>query len=141
VRRTALNLLARREHSVVELQHKLLRRGFALEQTTEVLAQLVAEDLLDNARYAEAYAHARVDKGYGPRRIDRELRERGVSESTVLATLAEFEDVWMKKLREAHRKRFGATLPSTLAEEARQARFLRQRGFTSEQIGCFFRSS
>ena len=139
LRRTALSLLARREHSVLELQHKLLRRGFSPEQTTAVLTQLVAEDLLNNARYAELYAHARVDKGYGPRRIDRELRERGVSESTVLTILAALEDVWMKKLREAHRKRFGGTLPTTLAEEARQVRFLRHRGFTSEQIKCFFR--
>lgn len=140
VREFALWLLARREHSVLELHHKLVRRGFESTQVTPVLEQLVTEDLLNDARYAEVYAHSRVDKGYGPLRIERELRERGVSEEIVSATLKHLNGVWMEKLTALHRKRFAAVSSDYIAEQARQIRFLRQRGYTLEQIRCLLRS-
>jgi regulatory protein len=140
VRELALRLLARREHSVLELHHKLIRRGFTATQIIPVLKQLVTEGLLSDARYAEVYAHQRVDKGYGPLRIESELRERGVAEEVVSATLEHFHGVWMEKLTALHRKRFAAVNFDHSAEQARQIRFLRQRGFTLEQIRCLLRS-
>jgi regulatory protein len=140
VREFALRLLARREHSVLELHHKLVRRGFTATQIIPVLKQLVTEELLSDARYAEVYAHQRVDKGYGPLRIESELRERGVAEEIVSATLEHFHEVWMEKLAALHRKRFAAVSSDHSAEQVRQIRFLRQRGFTLEQIRCLLRS-
>jgi len=140
IREFALRLLARREHSVLELHYKLVRRGFEATQITSVLEQLVTEELLNDARYAEMYAYSRVDKGYGPLRIERELRERGVSEEIVSATLKHLNGVWMEKLTALHRKRFVAVSSDHIAEQARQIRFLRQRGFTLEQIRCLLRS-
>jgi regulatory protein len=139
-REFALRLLARREHSVLELYHKLVRRGFEATEVTTLLEQLVTEELLSDARYAEVYAHNRVDKGYGPLRIERELRERGVSEEIVSTTLQHLNGVWMDKLTALHRKRFAAVSSDHIAEQARQIRFLRQRGFTLEQIRCLLRS-
>ena len=141
VRNIALNLLARREHSILELQHKLSRRGFAAAMIDVILEQLVAEDLLNEARYAEVYAYHRVDKGYGPLRIRQELRERGVENAIVADVLAELDDLWMKKLAQVQRKRFGESLPKSMSEQARQLRFLRHRGFTLEQIQCLFRKT
>jgi regulatory protein len=139
VRQVALGLLARREHSVLELHHKLSRRGFPSLLVEAVLAQLVAEDLLNETRYAEVYALSRADKGYGPLRIQRELQERGVSDVIVSAILAGLDEDWMPKLIQLHRKRFDAVRPREMAEEARQMRFLRQRGFTLEQIKTLFK--
>jgi regulatory protein len=104
-----------------------------------VLAQLVAEDLLNETRYAEVYALSRADKGYGPLRIQRELQERGVSDAIVSAILAGLDEDWMPKLIQLHRKRFDAVRPREMAEEGRQMRFLRQRGFTLEQIKTLFK--
>lgn len=139
VRRSALNLLARREHSTLELRHKLSQRGFAADLIAAVLEELVAENLLSDARYAEIYAHSRTDKGYGPRRIQQELRERGVAEEIIAVILAELDDFWMVKLSELHRKRFSGTRPRDIADQAKQTRFLLQRGFTPEQIQGLFR--
>ena len=136
-RQTALQLLARREHSTLELHHKLMRRGVPVPLIETVLGRLIEEDLLNDARYAEVYAHSRLDKGYGPIRIQRELRERGVSESVAADILAEFDDIWMRKLAQVHHKRFGGDLPSTAVERAQRMRFLRHRGFTLEQIKNF----
>jgi regulatory protein len=137
-RQVALGLLARREHSVLELNHKLLRRGFGSAEVEQVIEGLSAENLLSDVRFAEVYAHSRVDRGYGPLRIRRELRERGVSDDTVSGILTELDDDWSKHLVRVHHKRFGDRLPTNAAEKASQLRFLRHRGFTLEQIKRLF---
>lgn len=138
IRAKALELLARREHSRLELRQKLIQRGFPAESVGPVLDRLVAERLLDENRYAELYACARADKGYGPLRIARELRERGVPDDAVAATLAGLADDWLPKLRALHRKRFKAVAPTDAAGRMRQIRVLRQHGFTLDQIKHLF---
>lgn len=138
IRAKALELLARREHSRLELRQKLLQRGFPDEPVGLVLEQLAAERLLDEGRYAELYACARADKGYGPLRISRELRERGVPEEIVTATLVALEDDWSAKLHDLHRKRFKSHRPADAAGRMQQTRVLRQHGFTLDQIKQFF---
>ena len=134
IRAKALELLARREHTRLELRQKLFQRGFAADRIEPVLDQLVEERLLDEARFAELYAGARADKGYGPLRVARELRERGVAEDVVAATLAMLEGDWLPKLRELHRKRFKSRLPADVAGRLQQTRVFRQHGFTLDQI-------
>jgi regulatory protein len=134
IRAKALELLARREHTRLELRQKLLQRGFPADRIEPVLEQLVEERLLDETRFAELYAGARADKGYGPLRVARELRERGVPEEVVAATLAALEDDWLPKLRELHRKRFKSQIPADGAGRLQQTRVFRQHGFTLDQI-------
>ncbi len=138
IRAKALDLLVRREHSRLELRQKLIQRGYPSERIDPVLEQLAAERLLDENRYAELYACARADKGYGPLRIARELRERGVPEDLVAAALTSLEDDWLPKLRELHRKRFKSRLPADVAGRMQQTRVLRQHGFTLDQIKHLF---
>ncbi|MBL8258738.1 MAG: regulatory protein RecX [Candidatus Competibacteraceae bacterium] len=138
IRAKALELLARREHSRLELRQKLIQRGFASERVEPVLDRLIEERLLDERRYAELYACARADKGYGPLRIDRELRERGVPQEAVAAALTELADRWPTQLRALHRKRFKSLLPADAAGRMQQTRVLRQHGFTLEQIKQLF---
>lgn len=138
LRAKALELLARREHSRLELRQKLLQRGYPPEQIEPVLDQLMAEQLLDESRYAELYACARADRGYGPLRIACELRERGVPDDKVAATLAGLAGHWLPRLRELHRKRFKSRLPADAAGRMQQTRVLRQHGFTLDQIKHLF---
>jgi regulatory protein len=138
IRAKALELLARREHARLELRQKLAQRGFPVENIDPVLDQLTEERLLDEGRYAELYACSRADKGYGPLRIARELRERGVPQELVDRTLAGLEDDWLPKLRELHRKRFKSLIPADVAGRMQQTRVLRQHGFTLEQIKLLF---
>ena len=116
---------------------KLIQRGFSADRIESALDQLAEEGWLDEARFAELYACGRADKGYGPLRIGRELRERGVSQDLVDTVLAGLENDWLPKLRELHRKRFKSLVPTDMAERMRQTRVLRQHGFTLEQIKHF----
>lgn len=137
----AIELLARREHSRLELHQKLAQRGFPTEHLEPVLNHLAEDGLLNESRYAEMYACSRADKGYGPLRIASELRERGIPQELVDHALAEMENDWLPKLRELHRKRFKSLVPADVAGRMQQTRVFRQHGFTLEQIKHLFENS
>ena len=141
VRAKGLELLARREHSRLELRQKLIQRGYPAEAVAAALDQLVAERLLDESRYAEIYASSRADKGYGPLRIARELRERGIPDELTDAAMTVLDEFWMSKLRELHRKRFKSKIPADAAGRIQQTRVFRQHGFTLDQIKCLFEAA
>lgn len=137
LRKKAMDLQARREHSVAELQQKLLSHARKKELNTElivaVIDELQAEGLVSDERFTEAFVHYRKNNGYGPRRIQTELRERGVDEK-IQATYLDFADPqWLKQVELVRRKRFGDSMPEDYKERARQARFLQYRGFTTDQ--------
>jgi len=132
IRLAAMNLLARREHSVHELRTKL-RRRFADEAMLEdQLSRLAAQQLQSDVRFAESYARQRIGRGYGPLRLREELRERGVSAADIAATLEQMHVDWRAIALDVLQKKFGATTASSLKEQARRARFMQARGFSSE---------
>ena len=141
IRAKAIELLARREHSRLELRQKLAQRGFPAEHLEPVLNRLVEDGLLNERRYAEMYACSRADKGYGPLRIASELRERGIPQEQVDLALAALENDWLPKLWELHRKRFKSLVPADVAGRMQQTRVFHQHGFTLEQIKHLFENS
>lgn len=130
----AMDLLARREHSRVQLQRKLTEKGFAVAAVEQVLAQLATENLQSDHRYTENYVHARGQKGYGPLRIQMELREHGIPDELVAEYLDMKDPLWRQQAIAVRGKKFGEGLPAEYQAKAKQMRFLQYRGFTSEQI-------
>jgi len=139
LRKTAMDYLARREHSEQQLTRKLTGRGFD-EQLVEIaVAELVADGLLSDVRFAEAFVNSRFQRGSGPQKIRMELRERGVAAELVSLSIEAFDDQWWQRVREVREKKFGSEQPGDFKERSRQMRFLQQRGFTSEQISAAFK--
>ena len=134
VRKQALDMLARREHSGAELQAKLTAKGFPPDITRTALMELRRSGWLDDERFTEAFIRARSDRGYGPARIRAELKERGVDDEVISSHLDAHDPSWIRRLRSVWNKRFAAKRPGSYAEKARQMRFLQSRGFTVEQI-------
>ena len=133
-RKQALDLLARREHSRLELRRKLLARSHAQAIADEVLDRLQRERLLDEARFAEQFVRSRTGRGQGPAKIRAQLLQRGIGESLIDQALAEAECDWVTLAADARHKRFGTVSPGAFRERARQARFLQSRGFEYGQI-------
>jgi len=76
----ALRALGGRAHSSGELREKLRRRAQSPEDVDAVLAKLKEAGYLDDRRFAEAYAAARLqDQGLGKMRVLRDLRQRRVA--------------------------------------------------------------
>lgn len=134
IRTRAVKLLARREHSGAELRHKLLQRGFDADRIEQALARLRETNLLDEGRYAEQLIEARARKGYGPRRILAELRNKGVDDADVEAALERVDIDWIAAGMQVRQKHYGSQAPDSFEERAKQSAYLQRRGFTGDQI-------
>lgn len=132
----ALALLARRDYGRRALELRLARAGFSAATVVATLDALGEERLLDEARTVENAVRSRVARGQGPLRILAELNREGLPRALIDAAVQPVAPVWALRARAARRKRFGAALPAATVERAREARFLRQRGFSHAQIGA-----
>jgi len=137
----ALQMLAQREHSRVELRRKLLARADGDEVAPEAAVDALIDWLEANRyfspqRFVESRVHARAGR-FGNLRIRQELAQHQVSLPPEAArALAESE---LDRARAVWAKRFPE--PATdAAGRARQARFLVGRGFTPEVIRRVLRS-
>ncbi len=133
-RLAALRFLNRRDYGARELAMRLTERGFEAATATAAVERLVQEKLLDDARFAEHFVAYHSNRGQGPVRIAHRLREAGVAAELVSAAVDANSAEWRRRCAEVRRKRFGARLPASWAERGRQARFLSQRGFSSDQV-------
>ncbi|KPP97136.1 regulatory protein RecX [Marinobacter sp. HL-58] len=133
-RSAALRLLARREHSRMELSLKLRQRKIDTDVIERVLDNYEAEGWLSDERFADVYARQRMDLGYGPLRILAELQQRGVH--TVPECIGTMTDAqWAERATLLREKRFGlGDISEDWDEKVRQARFLARRGFASDQV-------
>ncbi len=139
VREFAMNYLARREHSRLELEQKLARKEFEQAEISAALDRLVDDGLLSDTRFAESFVHARRQRGSGPLKIQAELKMRGVNETIIREYLDPQEPFWYELACQVRGRRFGEALPSEYEQRMRQARFLQQRGFSHEQINAAFK--
>ncbi|MFJ4346867.1 recombination regulator RecX [Pseudomonas sp. NPDC089401] len=135
VRRTAMDLLARREHGRVELTRKLRQRGAPDELIEPALDRLAEEGLLSEARYLESFIRYRSSAGYGPARIREELGQRGLNRSDIDQALRESEVNWSELLQDTWQRKFAGQRPQDPRSRAQQTRFLAYRGFPLDMIG------
>jgi len=133
-RLAALKLLNRRDHGARELTLRLAERGFTPAAAEAAVQCLIEEKLLDDARFAEHFVAYHASRGQGPVRIAHRLREAGVAVELITAAVDARSAGWRRRCAEVRRKRFGAREPGSWAERGRQARFLTQRGFSSDQV-------
>lgn len=88
----ALYLLEFRNHSQKELQDKIKRSGISQEAAKEAAEKMEEIGLLDDAAYAKNLARTLFErKKYGIRRVQQELRLKGISPEITEQVLAEFE--------------------------------------------------
>lgn len=134
IRRAALDLLARREHSTRELREKLLQKLGTAPQLDEELERLQSEGLLDDARFAEAFVRMHRNRGHGPQRILHELAQKGVDAEIAEACVDPRSGEWIELAARWRARRFGETILRDRAEWQRQVKHLLSRGFTAEQV-------
>jgi regulatory protein len=134
----AVRALGGRAHSAGELREKLSRRAASAEDVDVVLAKLREIGYLNDQRFAENFASARLEnQGFGKMRVLRELRQRRVAPKLAEQVAEQaFQDTNETDLIEAFLKRKyrGKQLGPFLAEEKNLAaafRRLRYAGFSS----------
>lgn len=138
LRRSAMDYLARREHSRAELFDKLLRKYPEQESfLSPVLDQLEHDGLLSDERFTEAYIRYRRNRGFGPLLIRQELRGKGVSNGLLEAQLGSGDFAWRESLLAlVQRKSMGQeSLEKDVKARQKLFRFCLSRGFSADQIG------
>ncbi len=132
LRARALALLARREHTRLELGRKLARYCEDSAEVGAVLDEFERRGWLSEARFVEQTVAARRER-FGAAWIAHELAERGVSRAAVTEAAAGLRGGDLEAARNVWRRRFGKR-PADARERARQMRFLAGRGFSAEVI-------
>ena len=134
----ALRLLARREHSSEELRRKLLNKGHSAAAVVEVVAGLRDKQLVSDDRFAASFVRHHASRGQGPVRIRAELRQVGIGDAMVEEYFDKAGVDWNTLAAQVRARKFSDSPPRSLAERAKQARFLQYRGFTADQIRAAF---
>ena len=130
-----MDLLARREHSRLELYQKLKQKKFEPNIINTELDKLSDEGLQSDERFAEAFLRSRIDKGKGPNIILSELLQRGVDEliaSNVLESISQGQ--WCEIAYKAMNKKLGNESELDYDKQLKLMKFLNNRGFTTSQI-------
>lgn len=128
-----LRLLARREHSRLELKRKLMLKKFPADLIDSALDALAAQGWQDDLRFAQMYARTRIAQGDGILKLQAKLQQCGLSEEIISQVLPTDTTFWREQIqRKWHRKcQFSTT---DFARRAKDIRFLQSRGFTLEHI-------
>jgi regulatory protein len=104
-RQVALRLLAVRERSAVELRSRLRQKGFDPEVIVSILDRLQETKLQDDGRFGAQFVEAATRRGMAGRRIQMELRARGLSKEEAARATAEDPDAERARARDlAERK-------------------------------------
>lgn len=117
----ALRVLTMRAMSASELRTRLLRRAAHPPDVDSILEQLAESKLLDDTRFANSYAAARLEnQGFGRMRVLRDLRRRRISSDVAESAVHQtFEGTDEAALIEQYlqRKFRGKNLAEFLAED------------------------
>lgn len=91
-REAALTLLERTRRTRSDLVRRLRQKGYAAAIVDQVVDRLAAVGLVDDVEYARAFLASRWSRrSAGWRRLDLELRKRGVSAPDITAARARIE--------------------------------------------------
>ena len=136
----ALGLLARREHSTRELKVKLAVRGHAKGDAADAIDRLKDQQYQSDDRFAASLARRRAAQGYGPRRIDAELRSHGLGDAAIRTIVAELGLDWLAIAAAQVRRRFSGGSVADAEEKAKRAAFLLRRGFDPATVRAVTRA-
>lgn len=133
-----------RSRSEAEIRRYLSRRGYARGAADFVTEKLRSLTYLNDETFSRGWALARAqDHGYGPRRIEQELRSKGVEQTLIRTVLRETfdqvdEDERARRLLAKQFKGSNLSEPKTMR---RAAAFLQRRGYSSKVVFNLLRYS
>jgi regulatory protein len=128
------------ERTHLEVKRKLSEYGLSWSDAGQVLSRLIEDGFLNEERFAQAFAGGKFRiKGWGKKKIEIELKKRGVAAYSILKALRDEipVDAYRKKLQQLAEKKWstlkGPGMTSRIrAEKTRQ--FLLRRGFENDLI-------
>lgn len=128
---------ARQERAQQEVRDKLYAWGEHKAQVEAIIAQLIGEGFLNEARFAEHFAVSKFrQKGWGRRKIEQALRQKQVSEPCIALGLKSIEDdEYRKALAKAVARRWEKVKEeNAFIKRQKVMRYFIGRGYAVEQV-------
>lgn len=122
-----------------EVRSKLLELGFRGNELEEAIAVLIAENFLNEERYAQQYCGGkfRVNK-WGRRKIMEELKKKKVSDYCIRKGLKEIDDQeyrdTLQQLAEKKAAMIAGTTKNEWIRKQKLQRYLMQKGYETDII-------
>jgi regulatory protein len=141
----AYRYLSYRPRSYAEVEKKLRDKGFGDVVVRTVLSDLIRLGYIDDEKFADQWVQSRVRlRGLGRRRIEQELRDKGVDRETVRRALAGVltVDLESETARKAAERKLSTM--KTLDREAKRRRlagFLERKGYSFEVIRSILKTT
>ncbi|MBS9777936.1 MAG: regulatory protein RecX [Gammaproteobacteria bacterium] len=137
-----IQLLSRREYSQKELQQKLSSQEFPQDVITNCLDSLRENNYQSDDRYAEMFIRTRFNQRYGPKKINFELKQKGIDETVIKRYLSEYHDEWLDNVillieRKAPRGDIGLIFSDRKVKD-KITRFLIGKGYDYATISLAF---
>jgi regulatory protein len=143
-RNVAYRYLTIRPRSRTEIEKKLVDRDFPADIIQSVIDHLLHFGYLNDEQFARQWAASRVrTRGFGRRRIEQELRQKGIGREVVCGTLKDlFEDTSELDVarKEAEKKLRSLVRFEPEVRKRRLAGFLERKGFSSGIIRNILRT-
>lgn len=137
-RTVAHRYLAHKPRTEQEVRRRLDRADVPSSVAEDLVYELREQGYVDDESYAREFASQRNERDYGPYRVEKDLRSRGVAQETIDAAIAEvFERGELREtVRELARTRWGRYQRD---EDARRRKkkvhdYLVRRGFPFDLI-------
>jgi regulatory protein len=149
LRLSAMNFLAIREHSVFQLKKKLQKKYFESdlysdEDIDKLVLDLLSDNLLSDERFTEVFIRSKMNKGFGPVKINYELKSNGIAKHIIDENMNSKELSWFTSIEKAWNKKFSRVPASHKdidnKEKLKQSRYLYQRGFSFDLIDNFLKT-
>ena len=139
----AYRLLAFRPHSRFELETKLRDREYPDDVIASVVADLARFGYVNDPEFARSWAASRIRlRGFGRRRIEQELRVRGIGSDVIRETLpdvfGEEPEIEIAR-RETEKKLKSLVRYDPEVRRRRLAGHLERKGFSAEIIHTLLR--
>lgn len=127
-----LYLLAKREYSQVELRQKLRLKEYDEDEIESALSQAVENGWQSDERFCAVFIRYRSGQGYGPRRLNQELRQKGVPDWLISQEMENAEIDWFALAERVFEKK----RPPVWDYKAKQKmwRYLISRGFYNDHF-------
>lgn len=128
---------AYQERTQKEVAEKLRSYGLDEDEAGEIIIRLGREKLLDEERFAQAFARGKHRlKGWGRRRIRLELKAKGLSEYCIKSGLKELDgDEYYEQLKKLLEQRAAREKePHPLKRRLKLTAYLTQKGYENDLI-------
>lgn len=130
---------AYQERNHMEVKQKLYSFGLYKPEVERILSELIAENYLNEERYALAFAGGKFRQlKWGKVKIKYALKQSGVSEYCIKKALQGIdEDAYSETIKKLYEKKWKTLSGTKVSKEQKVRNYLLQKGYAHSEISSF----